>query len=246
MSAFIGIVVRILALVCVVLALLIVYPGPKTPLPITGGEGVAACAGLDLYYPPGDRSKVRRVALYIHGGSWTHGDRRSDPLFPTFAEALLHEGMAVASADYRFGTWPIELEDARCAVDKLREHFPEVVAWGGSAGGQIALMLAVKERAVGAAVSLAGPVDLTTWASEVFPDRRAASPLTWLDAGDPPVLVIVGDQDEYGHAGVERFPHVIVHGATHALDDPGMDPPLDALVARTVAFLSAPDEVHPE
>lgn len=205
------------------------------PLEAPHQEVRAECSGMDIYTPFTDLDRpVIGVAMYVHGGSWTGGDRRSDPLFPALGAGLLANGWAVASIDYRFGQWPVQLEDARCAVEYLRSRFHRIVAIGGSAGGQIALMLAVEDRSVAAAVSLAGPVDLAQW-PEVFPDPNAADPRTWLDPDDPPTLVVMGDRDRYtALSDVAPFRTMVVRGAGHDLIG---DPAAYRIVGEVVDFL---------
>ncbi|WP_165247211.1 alpha/beta hydrolase [Paludisphaera soli] len=168
------------------------------------------------------------VVVCIHGGGWRAGDRKD------FREALFslaQQGCAAVSVQYRFAPkhpFPAQLDDVKAAVRYVREHAKErkldpdrVAVMGGSAGAHLALLLATtadedpKEAtssAVKAAVSIAGPTDL----SPHFPDasrymvedllgqdRKAdrdaqdrASPLSHLNAGDAPVLLIHGTKDE--------------------------------------------------
>jgi acetyl esterase/lipase len=226
--------VRVMVAVFALVLVATIARAARPDVPVQGAavQELTECAGFDLYTPP-DRPRPSRVALYIHGGSWVGGDRRGDPLFAKVAEALLAKGLAVASADYRFGVWPTPLQDARCAVAYLRAEYPSVVAWGGSAGGQMALLLAVQDRLVDRAASLAGPTDLRPLAwiePELFPDRVVASPVTWLDAGDPPTLVVLGDRDELVPLSqLDGWQHVVVPGATHALEGLQVGPVVDFL-----------------
>lgn len=120
---------------------------------------------LDLYLPPSRRARtdasgpsdsapgVRpdslRVpfVLWLHGGGWRGGSRAD----PCPALALLDSGFAVAAADYRLSTravWPAQVHDAKAALRWLRARADSLgldtaraVAWGTSAGGQIAAVL---------------------------------------------------------------------------------------------------------
>ncbi|HTW12167.1 MAG TPA: alpha/beta hydrolase, partial [Solirubrobacteraceae bacterium] len=104
---------------------------------------------LDLHRPELDR-EVPVVACF-HGGGWQRGSRKdmvSERLLPFAAQ-----GVAVASVGYRFidaATYPAQLHDGKAAVRWLRAHAGEfgllgdrIGAWGASAGGWIALMLAL-------------------------------------------------------------------------------------------------------
>lgn len=211
---------------------------------LTSSEVLSECAGMDIYLP---KASPVGVAMYVHSGSWTHGDRRGDAAMFPVAARLLDAGWAVASIDYSFAAWPAPLGDAVCAATYLRQRFGRVVAWGGSAGGHIVSMLAVQSRAVSAAVNLSGPVDLTDpeWIAPdgkaMFSDQQAASPIAWRDAGDPPLLVIVGDRDPLvpvAQVAGSGFEYLIVAGGDHALNVAGMQPSRNELEARVVAFLT--------
>jgi acetyl esterase/lipase len=105
---------------------------------------------LDLYRPAGDGEVP--VCVYLHGGGWALGsraDRAEARLVP-----VARSGLAVASIDYRLtdtATFPAQLEDARAAVRWLRAHGAEhglatgrIGAWGASAGGHLAALLALR------------------------------------------------------------------------------------------------------
>ncbi len=151
-------------------------------------------------------------------------------------------------------TWPQNLHDCKQAVRWLRANAarlrvdPERIGTiGGSAGGHLAAMLALAgpeldppgegSTRVSCAVNLYGPVlwfgqrDLSMFrksraeAPELY---RQASPLTHVDAGDPPVLILHGTEDKtvavadsqaladaLARAGVEHE-LVIVPGAPHS------------------------------
>jgi len=89
------------------------------------------------------------IVVWIHGGGWRGGDKKSGPF-----RALLESGFAVASINYRLSgeaKWPAQLDDCRSALAFLRAHAAEydvdakrMGLWGGSAGGHLVLMLALK------------------------------------------------------------------------------------------------------
>ncbi len=178
---------------------------------------------LDAYYP--DSADRRWPALvYIHGGSWTGGDKRS-PATLQDRRALVQAGFLVVSINYRLAPeyrFPAMIEDAKCAVRYLRAHADRynldpgrIGAFGNSAGGHIAALLGLADgsvgwdvgeylgysSAVGAVVDLFGPADLTALLSEnserVFRDQdlALASPLEHVTGDAPPFLIIHGDSD---------------------------------------------------
>lgn len=107
---------------------------------------------LDLYLPADTAPGQRRPALvWIHGGGWTGGTKneaRAKNVCTTAAAA----GYVAVSIDYRLGAgaWPTNLFDCKNAVRFLRANAvrygvdPDRIAVaGGSAGGHLALMVAL-------------------------------------------------------------------------------------------------------
>lgn len=134
---------------------------------------------LDLVRPL-DRGRGRLpVVLYIHGGGWSSGSRKSLPdafwLFPGFIRI---------SIDYRLtgaAPFPAQLEDCQAAIRWVRAHAEELGAdperigvWGSSAGGHLACLLGLAgdgppregepyplhSHRVQAVVSCSGPTNL--------------------------------------------------------------------------------------
>jgi acetyl esterase/lipase len=138
---------------------------------------------MDIYRP--QRSAAPTPALlYVHGGGWTGGDKRSGEGIRDIPE-LLARGYLVAAVNYRLAPrykFPAMIEDVKCAVRFLRanaERFsinPEKIgAWGGSAGGHLVDLLGTADATAGwdvgqyleqssrvqAVVDMYGPTDLT-------------------------------------------------------------------------------------
>ena len=114
-------------------------------------EGVAL--QLDLYLPEGGAGPWPLV-VWIHGGGWQAGSR-----FPigVHVAGLLDHGIAVASVSYRLTgdtrfaerTFPAQIHDVKGAVRFLRASAEaynldpaRFGAWGSSAGGHLAALLA--------------------------------------------------------------------------------------------------------
>lgn len=107
---------------------------------------------LDLYLPTEPAAGTGSPAVvWIHGGGWLNGTKaeaRAQAICRTLADA----GYVAASIDYRLGpgAWPGNLFDCKNAVRFLRAHAtryridPDRIAVaGGSAGGHLALMVAL-------------------------------------------------------------------------------------------------------
>lgn len=76
---------------------------------------------LDLYLPPG--AGPLPLVVYIHGGGFSAGDK--DTLELNFARALLSNGYAVASINYRLSgeaTFPAAVLDVKAAIRFLRAN----------------------------------------------------------------------------------------------------------------------------
>jgi len=103
---------------------------------------------LDLYLPNKDVSGKRSLIIYIHGGAFAFGTKKTE-LIPK--HLLRDKGYAIASLDYRLSgdeVFPAALTDCKAAVRWLRAHAGDYkldpdrfVAWGESAGGHLAAML---------------------------------------------------------------------------------------------------------
>src|SRR5208282_427991 len=81
---------------------------------------------LDLYIPRAAVTRPLPIAMYVHGGGMTAGDK-SD-LNPVFLDALASAGYAVASVNYRLAPqfkFPAQIEDVKCAIRYLRAKAPK-------------------------------------------------------------------------------------------------------------------------
>lgn len=143
--------------------------------------------------------------LLIHGGSFLF----DDPLFEAETEAAaVAAGFAPHYLSYPLGDLPGALRAARAAAEELRAQFgPDVYAYGTSAGGTLAALLA-GDGLVAAAVAKAPPSDLLAWEWPLFtygPDyyeqigvgteeaRRRLSPLR--RPARRPLLLVQGRAD---------------------------------------------------
>jgi len=108
---------------------------------------------LDLYLPP-RVGAPKPVVVFVHGGAWLHRSARDGGTFRDFPSALASvaaRGYVVASVNYRFSGevhFPGPVQDVGMAIRWLRVHAADYdidptrfVAWGSSAGGQIAALI---------------------------------------------------------------------------------------------------------
>ncbi|MCI0476452.1 MAG: alpha/beta hydrolase fold domain-containing protein, partial [Anaerolineales bacterium] len=138
---------------------------------------------MNLFYPKQLSDKPMPIAVYIHGGGWTAGDKGSGAGSADM-QGLLARGYIVASLDYRLAPqykWPLQITDVKCAIRHLRANaatyqidLNRIGVWGGSAGGHLVAMLGTTDKSAGfdvgeyldqssrvqAVVDLFGPADL--------------------------------------------------------------------------------------
>jgi acetyl esterase/lipase len=195
---------------------------------VVGGSSLT----LDLHFPDAGVRPLP-VAVYVHGGGWTSGDKSGGAGFADVPE-LLSRGYLVASVNYRLAPdnrWPAQIEDVKAAIRFLRADAerigldPERIgAWGSSAGGHLVAMLGAADAGAGfdrsggndgvssrvrGVVDLFGPADLS---QPGFPTSGAVRALLGPDpspaalAGASPVTYVSADDP----------PFLILHGEEDA------------------------------
>ncbi|ROS75253.1 acetyl esterase/lipase [Curtobacterium sp. PhB130] len=145
----------------------------------TATPSAAATSAADADAPA--ESSSRPAVLMIHGGSWSHGDKAT-AAYRSVCKYLASAGFVTFNVDYRLAPtdpFPAGLDDVRRALDWV--YRPTTLAtydvdvdrigvFGGSAGGNLAALLAVEDHQstayaegdrIRAVVDLSGPTDLT-------------------------------------------------------------------------------------
>jgi len=99
---------------------------------------------LDLFLP--DNAINPPLIMWIHGGAWMYGDRKTP-----FLMRQLDRGYALASIDYRLtdqGIFPCNIIDCKDALIFLKENadkygydISRIVVAGDSAGGHLAALI---------------------------------------------------------------------------------------------------------
>ena len=173
----------------------------------------------DLYLPEGNGPHA--TVLVIHGGGWTGGER-SD--MNKFAKRLAQAGFAAFNVGYRLAPefrFPAQLDDMRSAQDWLNAHASEYglnmnkfATLGYSAGAHLALMTGLEgdsaqKQQVKAIVAGGNPADLSVYTespyifaliggppSEFPQEYTFASPVSHVNAGDPPAYLYHGKWDK--------------------------------------------------
>jgi acetyl esterase len=178
-----------------------------------------ATLAMNVFVPPSPRP--RPAVVMVHGGAWKGGSRNELTADPDVVTPIVRAGFVVFVPDYRLAPrypFPAALHDVSAAVGWVRSNAgrfgvdpSRIGLWGGSAGGNLATMVATTPRGmrrVAAVVSWSGIYDLRllathpdrdyrTWVEgylsclpAVCPAKAAdASPITHLGSGDPPMLL---------------------------------------------------------
>jgi acetyl esterase/lipase len=222
---------------------------------------------LDLYSVTNDTT-VRPLVLFVHGGSWTKGNKRTTSNYadwPGVMAMLARKGYLVASIEYRLSgeaRFPGSVLDVKAAIRFLRANSKQffidetrIGVWGGSAGAHLAAMAAFASNDsnfkqsdalsetpddVAAYVGWYGPYDIQEMLNAMAsapPNENASpnedieyamtyfgcttkgcspeiiaqgSPILFVDANDPPALLIHGTKDSLvPHSQTERMANKI-------------------------------------
>lgn len=188
---------------------------------------------LDIYEPRGNTTGLRPVIIAIHGGAWQSGDKVWGK---SVAERFAGYGYVVVSINYRLAPehrWPAQIDDCQAALNYLRSNSIQynidpvrIGAFGHSAGGHLASMLALRPNPYGdpavCAVTANGESDLTVYGTEPIMGNEDQileailgsppwdlailqdfSPTRWVQFGSNPVWVVhsTGDTNVFFSQG---------------------------------------------
>ncbi len=181
---------------------------------------------LDILQPSVPSLADRPGVIVIHGGGWVQGDKEG--ILEEFCLPFVRRGMVVANVEYRLAKAapaPAAVNDVLKAAQWFEDHAAQyhvdrkrIIATGGSAGGQLALMTAMAPADLGPSIKIAAVVDFfgvadvadqlegphqrpyaVAWIPEQ-PGRmelaRRLSPITYVRKGLPPILALHGDADQ--------------------------------------------------
>lgn len=187
---------------------------------------------LDVYVPDGGHKATaagpKPVVVFFYGGSWDSGERRD---YRFVAEALTSQGFIAVVPDYRVYPevlFPDFLDDAAQAMRWARDNAArfggdprQLIVMGHSAGAHIAAMITLDSEylaRVGMApqdlagmIGLAGPYDFLPLKKErlkiIFgpeAERGRTQPINFVTGANPPMLLLVGDEDTIVKPGNTR------------------------------------------
>jgi acetyl esterase/lipase len=183
---------------------------------------------LDILQPKAQSKEKRPGIIIIHGGGWVNGTKEQRTEYA--ALKYVDHGFVVANVEYRLAktaTAPAAVNDALKAAQwfhknagKYHVDTNRIVVTGDSAGGHLALMVAMTPRSakfgppakVAAVVNFYGITDVAdqiegpnmrqyavTWVPEQEGRRELAkrlSPMTYVRKDVPPILTLHGDADK--------------------------------------------------
>ena len=183
-----------------------------------GADADAKKHKLDIYTPKG--LKDFPVVFFIHGGTWSSGDRK---MYGNMGQMFASQGIGVVVISYRLSpavTHPAHIEDVAKAfawthanIAKYGGRADRIFVAGHSAGGHLTSLLAanpeylkkhnLSSKNIRGIIPISGVYDIPAGMfPKIFPGTadalKAASPVKNLTAGGPPALVIYADQDYAG------------------------------------------------
>ena len=194
----------------------------------TSDLGVTYCNSqtMDIYIPSAAVTRPLPLAIYVHGGGLTSGDKAD--ISPIFLNALASAGYAVASVNYHLAPlykYPAQIKDVKCAIRYLRANAQsyglngsEIFAFGTSSGGELVALAALtgphsqfdigpylnESSSLTAAVDMFGPTNLTSYSSysdtlRVFGNNQTDMVLaspTHFIAANSPPIMIIQGVDD--------------------------------------------------
>jgi acetyl esterase/lipase len=174
---------------------------------------------LDLYIPKGQKDFP--VLLFVHGGSWRHGDKNGQlGTYSNIGSFYARHGIGTVVINYRLSPQvkhPEHIKDVARAfawthknIGKYGGKADQVFVCGHSAGAHLVSLLVtdntyLKMAGLGVedvrgVIAMSGVYDL---GEKLFPSvfgtdsevRRKASPIRQVKAGLPPFLILYADDD---------------------------------------------------
>lgn len=207
---------------------------------------------------PQDLKDGAKVIVYIHGGSWSRGDKSEFPK-QLIEELAGKRGYVVATVNYRLvkngnNRFPAQIEDIKKVLEFITKNAKrykyngnEYVLMGGSAGAHLAMLYAYghdEKKQVKAVVNLWGPTDLTDKAVRAEGSDADNTVINFLGEKDPNAEIAKQASPIFFLNKETAVPTIIFHG--------GKDPLVDVSQAEklytTLTGLNTPvqKEIYPE
>ncbi|MDQ6695431.1 MAG: alpha/beta hydrolase [Chloroflexota bacterium] len=191
--------------------------------------GDSAVVKMDIYEPHREDTTPVPAAMFVHGGSWTGGDKASGEGAPEIAD-LVSRGYLVASINYRLYpqfSFPAPIEDAKCAVRYLRANSSSlgidparIGAWGASAGAQLAALVGTADSTAG--MEGVGGYSGVSSRVQAVVDMYGRADLAEVPQSRPDLLPVFGGESRLAgfspvtYVSKDDPPFLIIHGAQDA------------------------------
>lgn len=139
---------------------------------------------MDVYYPNEQKKEAYPVVILVHGGGFTHCDKRDWHAYPGFF--ALERGFVLVSVNYRLAPevkYPALTDDLKEAIVYLRTHAKELrldeenfFLYGTSAGGNMVSYVGLEGNAsrgserdfhVNAVAALCPVINFHTWLQNI-------------------------------------------------------------------------------
>jgi acetyl esterase/lipase len=189
--------------------------------------GTNASQVMDVYLPAGRDTANTKVLLFIHGGSWSGGDKSDfDSAIASIRKSLTD--YAIFNISYRLAAnglnrFPAQMEDIQSDINFIESNAgnykintSKVVLIGASAGAHLALLQAYKNNSNGkvkAVIDLFGPTDLTSLYNN-HPIPAASQPVLVNFLGATPVTnaALYQQASPINFINTQTVPTLIFHG----------------------------------
>jgi poly(3-hydroxybutyrate) depolymerase len=201
---------------------------------------------FDLYQPKNDRSALRPLVIWMHGGGFKFGAKDAKDI-RIWCKSFARRGYVCAAINYRlskknpllhFGELQKDcyyaVQDVKMAIEYFKHHRAEykidpdkIILAGNSAGGLIALQAAYSTNAelatmVGITDTSANQHDLLKVAG-VINFWGGIFDLDWLKNAHVPIVSVVGNKDNVvppTHKGSSLYGAVAIHKQADVLGIP--------------------------
>lgn len=189
--------------------------------------GSDSAQNMDIYLPAGRDTLNTKVIVFIHGGSWSSGDKNEFNDAIAAIRTRLPQ-FAIFNMNYRLAykglnRFPVQIEDLQSAINSIAGRANEYkinankfCLVGASAGAHLALLEAYKNNMNGrikAVVDLFGPVDLTAlYNNHPIPDQARPVLVNFLGATPSTNPDLYAQASPVNFVNTQTVPTKIFHG----------------------------------
>ena len=199
-----------------------------TPLDMKNvAYGRDSAQNMDIYLPARRDTSNTKIILFIHGGSWSGGDKNEFNDAIAAIRTRLPQ-FAIFNMNYRLSSkglnrFPVQIEDLQSAINSIANRANEYKVnankfclIGASAGAHLALLEAYKNNMDGrikAVVDMFGPVDLTAlYNNHPIPDQARPVLVNFLGATPSTNPDLYGQASPVNFVNTQTVPTKIFHG----------------------------------